>query len=207
MMSSTIQRSASHPAATLPLCRIPADLSVSWRLADGTPVLLRPMLPTDGPRLASFIAGLSPASRHARRQGAVASTTGSMPAEPLSDFGELVEPDYEQHVGYVITVPDEGSDRIIGEACFISDGNSGSADIALVLADAWQRHGIGTRVLLAMARAAGRRGLRWLRADVAAGNRRALHMLQRCGFISTPHPDDEDRMQLHLLLLPPFPGA
>lgn len=207
MMSSDLLRMAPVAATFPALCRIPADLSANWRLDDGTPVLLRPMLPTDGQRLARFSAALSPASRQARRQGAVAPSTGAMPAEPLTDFGELIEPDYEQHIGYVITVPDEGSDRIIGEACFVIDGNSGSADIALVVADAWQRHGIGTRVLLAMARAAARRGLRWLRADVAASNRDALQMLQHCGFIGTPHPDDTQRVQLHLLLLPPFPGA
>lgn len=207
MMNSTLQRAPStsaHPAA---LCRIPADLSANWRLPDGTPVLLRPVLPKDGPALASFAAALSPASRAARCQMGVDINEGKAATEPLSGFGELVDLDFDQQVGYVVTMPDEGGDRIIGEACFVVDGNTGCADIAMVLADAWQRHGLGTRVLLAMARAAARRGLRWLRADVAADNRAARQMLQHCGFIGTPHPDDGGRVQLHLLLLPPFPGS
>lgn len=207
MMTSTIQRAPSASPAHQPLCRIPSDLSANWRQPDGTPVLLRPVLPKDGPGLASLAAALSPASREARCRMGVDMEEGEVATEPLSGFGELVDLDFDQQVGYVITLPDEGGDRIIGEACFVVDGNTGCADIAMVLADAWQRHGIGTRVLLAMARAAARRGLRWLRADVATDNRAARQMLQHCGFIGTPHPDDGERVQMHLLLLPPFPGS
>jgi acetyltransferase len=193
--------SSSHdsPAPARHLCRIPADLSATWQLADGTPVLMRPVLPRDGPGLARFVAGLSRASRHARFPGA---------ADKLSplQMAQLTEPDFDHHVGYVITVPDEGGERIIGEARFMVDGNSDSADIALVVSDAWQRHGIGTHALLVMAKAASRRKLRWLRADVAMGHHAALSMLHHCGFIRTPHPEEADLIQLHLLLLPPFPG-
>lgn len=199
MMTSPILRAPFAAQAAQALCRIPADLSANWRLADGTPVLLRPVLPKDGPGLASLVAGLSKACRNARFPGA---------AENLSaaQLAELTELDFDHHIGFVITVPDEGSDRIIGEARFMVDGNTGSADITLVVADAWQRHGIGTQALLAMARAAARRGLRWLRCDVASSNRAALNLLHHCGFTRTPHPDEYDLVQLHLLLLPPFPG-
>lgn len=200
-MSHPALRTAAVGSSTAThVCRIPADLSAGWRTVDGTPVLLRPVLPRDGEALARFIAGLSRDSRHARFPGT---------PELLSpaQLAELTEVDFEHHVAYVITVPDEGGERIIGEARFMVDGNTGSADIALVVADAWHRHGIGTLALLAMARAAARRGLRWLRADVSADNRAMLTMLHHCGFTRTPHPDEADLVQLHLLLLPPFPGA
>ncbi|NRF70161.1 GNAT family N-acetyltransferase [Aquincola sp. S2] len=114
--------------------------------------------------------------------------------------------DGEREFGYAIAVPDEGGERLIGEVRLVVDGSSGSADITLVIADAWQRHGIGTMALLALARAAAQRGLRWLHADVDDANQAMLRMLHRCGFIATPHPDDVNRTHLHLLLLPPFPG-
>lgn len=200
MMPTPVLRRASFAApAAQPLCRIPGDLSESWRAADGTPVQLRPIMPKDGPALASFVSALSRASRQARFPGA---------ADTLSQaqLAELVEPDFDHHVGFVMTVPDEGRDRIIGEARFMIDGTTGSADITLVVADAWQRHGIGTQALLAVARAAARRGVRWLRADVACSNRAALSLLHHCGFTRTPHPEEDGLLQLHLLLLPPFPG-
>ncbi|HSW07615.1 MAG TPA: GNAT family N-acetyltransferase [Aquabacterium sp.] len=198
-MTSPILRAPFAAPFAQPLCRIPSDLAASWRLANGTPVQLRPVLPKDGPGLANLVAGLSKASRHARFPGA---------AEALSaaQLAELTELDFDHHVGFVITVPDEGGERIIGEARFMVDGNTGSADITLVVADAWQRHGIGTQALLAIARAAARRGLRWLRCDVACSNRAALTLLHHCGFTRTPHPEEDDMVQLHLLLLPPFPG-
>jgi GNAT superfamily N-acetyltransferase len=114
--------------------------------------------------------------------------------------------DAEREVGYLITVPDEGGERRIGEVRLVVDGSSGCADITLEVADGWRRHGIGTMAMLALARAAAQRGLRWLRADVGAANEATLRMLQRCGFIAMPHPHDAGRTQLHLLLLPPFPG-
>jgi acetyltransferase len=198
MMTLPVSRSP-HAAPPASLCRIPADLSATWRMADGTPVLLRPVLPKDGPALAAFVAGLSRASRLARFPGL---GDGLSPAQ----LAQLTEVDFEHHVGCVITLPDEGGDRIIGEACFMIDGNSGSADTALVVADAWQRHGLGTQALLALARAAARRGLRWLRADVPAGHTPALNLLRHCGFLRSAHPEEDDLVQLHLLLLPPFPG-
>ena len=195
---SPLTSSTATAAASAHLCRIPSDLSSSCRLADGTSCLLRPVLPRDGAALARFVAGLSRASRDARFPG----------AETLSDaqVAELTEVDFEHHVGYVVTVPEPGGERIIGEARFMVDGSSGSADIALVVADAWHRRHIATHALLAMAKAASRRGLRWLRADVACDNQPMLSLLQRCGFIRTPHPDEADLVQLPLLLLPPFPG-
>ncbi len=199
MMTSAFQRSSSAAPAAQQLCRIPADLSASWRMPDGTPVLLRPMLPKDGPALARFVGGLSRGSRQAR-------FPGSGEALSVAQLAQLTELDFDHHVGCVITVPDEGGERVIGEACFMVDGNSGSADIALVVADGWQRHGIGTQALLALARAAARRGLRWLRADVPASHRACLSLLHHCGFTRTPHPEEDDLVQLHLLLLPPFPG-
>ena len=44
MMTSASQRSSYAAPAAQQLCRIPADLSASWRMPDGTPVLLRPVL-------------------------------------------------------------------------------------------------------------------------------------------------------------------
>lgn len=188
--------------ATVPalshLCRVPSDLSSSCRLVDGTTCLLRPVLPRDRAGLARFVAGLSRASRAARFPG----------ADTLSDMqvAELTEVDFEHHVGYVVTMAEKSGERIIGEARFMVDGSSGSADIALVVADEWHRRHIATHALLAMAKAASRRGLRWLRADVACDNQPMLSLLHRCGFTRTPHPHEADLVQLHLLLLPPFPG-
>jgi acetyltransferase len=188
-------RAVHAPAA----CRITADAGTPWRLADGTPVRVRPVGPRDRAALGRFAAALSPASRLARY-----GTT----AMGLSDarLAALTDIDPEHEVGFVITVPDEGGERIVGELRFVIDGSSGCADVALVVADGWHRHGIGTRALLALVRAAARRGLRWLRADVGCANDATLRMLQHCGFTATPHPDDAALTQLHLLLVPPFPG-
>lgn len=172
---------------------VPPDLDSHWRLSDGRPVCMRPVAPGDRAGLARFVAELSRESRLARFPGLVKALTSAQ-------LAELTEPDFDHHVGYVITVPDPAGERLIGEARFMVDGNSGSAGIALVVADAWHRQGIGAHALLMMAGAASRRRLRWLRADVPHGNGPMLALLQHCGFRSAPHPEDADLIQLHLTL-------
>lgn len=199
MMSTTLLQSTAPAVHAPAACRISADAGTQWRLANGTPVRVRPVSPRDRAALGRFIAALGPASRQAR-YGTTAAGLSDARLAALTD----IDPDHE--VGFVITVPDEGGERIVGELRFVIDGSSGSADIALVVAEGWQRLGLGTRALLALVRAASRRRLQWLRADVHCGDESTLRMLQHCGFTATPHPDDAALTQLHLLLLPPFPG-
>jgi GNAT superfamily N-acetyltransferase len=55
------------------------------------------------------------------------------------------------------------------------------AEIGVVVEDAWQRRGLGTRLLSRAVEEAARRGAGELSADVAFGNRHALRMLRRLG--------------------------
>lgn len=66
---------------------------------------------------------------------------------------------------------------LVGVARYEAVGTPGSAELALVVEDAWQGLGLGTTLLHTILEAAEERGIHEFRADVLADNRRMLHLL------------------------------
>jgi acetyltransferase len=90
--------------------------------------------------------------------------------------------DYDREMAFVATVPDAGRETEIGVARYVANPDGESCEYALVIADGWQRKGLGRRMmeqLIAVARA---RGLRSMVGHVLAENRGMLHLCQSLGF-------------------------
>ena len=78
----------------------------------------------------------------------------------------------------VAEVDDGQQPELVGVARYgLSD--EGTADIGLVVADAWQGLGLGSLLLEAILRAGEQRGIHEFSAEVLTDNRRALHLLTR----------------------------
>src|SRR5919112_1544557 len=60
-----------------------------------------------------------------------------------------------------------------------SPGDPATADVAVVVEDAWQGVGVGRQLLAELTALAGRRGVRTLHADVQADNDRMVGLLRR----------------------------
>jgi acetyltransferase len=69
--------------------------------------------------------------------------------------------------------------------CALEEG--GNAEVAVVVADAWQRRGIGTRLLRALAHHAS--GYEALRGLILAENRAMLALARRLGFRVLGYPE------------------
>ncbi len=72
------------------------------------------------------------------------------------------------------------------------------AEIAVLVEDAWQRRGLGTRVLGCAVAEAAQHGATQLAADVAFGNPHALRMLSRLGETSVSVTPDGYRLVMQL---------
>jgi RimJ/RimL family protein N-acetyltransferase len=148
------------------------------RQAGIAPVALRPILPGDAAALQAFVRTLSPPARQLRFHGAL----NELPERTLR---ALTHVDQRAHVAFVLTVTEDGTERIVGEARYAVSGAGDTAEFGIAVADAFQGRRLARRLLARLVDAARAGGLRWLVGEVLAGNSRMLAFTTRCGFAVT----------------------
>jgi acetyltransferase len=138
------------------------------------PIDIRPIREADQGELARFYARLSPesfatrfhAAGHGIRDGAVRTFCG---------------PDHEHREGLVAEARDEsGMPSIVGHVC-LEPIDDDEAEVAVAVADAWQRRGVGRAMLADSIRWSRAHGIRRLRASVLWGNGPMLGLLRATG--------------------------
>jgi acetyltransferase len=156
-------------------------------LSDGTRVVIRPVLPQDAALTQAMVGGLSDASRYLRFLAPVR----QLPAAWLERFTQV---DYRQQMALIAETVVDGEIAIIAEARYVSTEDAGQAEgmpeLALLVADAWQRRGLGQRMLTALIGHARRLSLAALKAEVLSTNNAMLKVLRRAGFNLQTHPED-----------------
>ena len=163
--------------------RYPAETVEVRVLADGRPLLLRPMVAKDARLLREFVHDLSPHSRYQRFQGSLNDL-----APDLLD--RLVEVDYRRSMVFAALVFEHGIRRMIGEARYAPalDG-SGAAEFALAVSDRWQGQGLGTLLFDKLLRHAERSGIARIQGDVLHDNSGMIKLAKQFGFSLRRHPD------------------
>lgn len=141
------------------------------RLADGTPIYIRPIRPDDKRLLVEGLAGLSEASRHKRFLGHKDRFT-------VAELSYLTEIDGVDHVAYVALRGDAPKELVAVARLVRSTSYPQAAEIAVTVCDDWQRRGVGTMLGDHLATAARDRDIRYLTATMAADNEGA-HRLFR----------------------------
>ncbi len=106
--------------------------------------------------LSDLLAGLSPESRRRRFLGGSSRSAFGSPTPTLGVVAVIKE-----------RGPNDGG--IVGHAALYPDGEGG-AEVAFVVADTFQRRGIGTALMQALVAHARRLGLRYLSAATYADN-------------------------------------
>jgi GNAT superfamily N-acetyltransferase len=153
---------------------------------------IRPVRPTDLAALGEFFAGLSPRTRYLRFFAAI-TPTGSLLRRLAGGAGAdvLVATDGRVIIGHAMAVDRAGS------------GRGSTADVGVVVADAWQGRGIGSALLRALIGRAQARGVAWLTMDVQHGN------TLMCGIIvrrwATARPVCSSDCLTFRVPLPPLP--
>jgi RimJ/RimL family protein N-acetyltransferase len=144
----------------------------SVRLRDGAQVWLRPIRPDDEDRLMALYGRLSPETARQR-------FFTSMKWLPRAWARYFANVDYRDRFAVVAEHERHGQVDLIGVARYDASKTPGSAEIAIVVEDAWQGRGLGTILLHELLDAGTRRGIGEFRADVLADNRRMLTLLAR----------------------------
>ena len=172
---------------------VPTRLIDVVRLADGRRVTLRPVLPQDDDLQQRLVRSLSPAARTQRFFAPIR----ELPADWLR---RMTQVDHRRHVALVAeSFDDDAPGRAatpVGEARYVVGERDDAAEFALVVADAWQRHGIGRRLLASLRDHAHAAGLARLEGEVQAGNAAMLALARRLGFELRAHPGDARLVQV-----------
>jgi len=156
----------------------PAHLVSTWQPASGPAVTLRPIRPEDAEMERAFVRKLSPESRYFRFMDTLRELTPAM----LVRFTQI---DYDRELAFVATLPDGAGEAEIGVCRYITNPDGESCEFALVIADDWQRKGLGRRLMGQLIDVARARGLRSMIGHVLAENRGMLQLCQGLGFVIT----------------------
>jgi RimJ/RimL family protein N-acetyltransferase len=152
-------------------------------LADGKPLLVRPLAARDTGLLQDFVRGLSVTSRYQRFQGAMQELAPDL-------LARLLAFDHRRSVGFAAIVFEHGSRRMIGEARYAPAlDDAGTVDFALAVSDAWQRQGVGRLLFGRLLQHAERSGIERIQGDVLHGNAAMLALARQAGFAACAHPD------------------
>jgi len=161
------------------------------RLRDGRAAAVRPALPADGAAVQRFVRELSPLARRRRFLGAVAELAPGQ----LDRLTRVRDP---RDLALVALSANAGMPRIVAMAQYATE-DPGAAEFAVVVADAWQRQGLGARLLELLLERAILAGLRVMNGFVLAENGPMLALATKLGFVSA-EDRDPDLLRLEKLL-------
>jgi acetyltransferase len=132
---------------------------------------IRPIRETDEADLQQFVRNLSLASRYPRFMAAIR----ELPEAMLDKF---VHPEPGREVVLVACAP---TGAIVGLAQYVVDETGEGCEVAIVVADAWQRMGLGTILLATLISIARHYGITHVHADVLADNYAMLALARKLG--------------------------
>jgi GNAT superfamily N-acetyltransferase len=140
-------------------------------VADGLRYHVRPIRPDDGPRLLELHGRLSRRSVYLR-------FFGPHPTLSKAEVKRFTEVDYEGRLALVATIGDD----LIAVARYDRSPGTSEAEVAFVVDDPYQHHGVGSGLLDELADAALARGVATFTAETLAENRTMLDVFHHAGF-------------------------
>lgn len=174
---------SSDRYAHMAICPYPTYLVSHWQLNDGTEVTLRPIRPEDAQIEQAFVRDLSDESRYSRFLNMQQELSPLM----LARFTQI---DYDREMALIATIEAQGEERQIGVARYVINPDGKSCEFAVVIADAWQKRGIGHKLLGLLIEVARNKGLSSMEGEVLKSNKGMLRLITALGFDTHPHPED-----------------
>jgi GNAT superfamily N-acetyltransferase len=149
----------------------PQECEQEVTLRDGRRVLIRPILPSDAPELGEAIKTADPDTLRRRFLGAPPRVTPAL-------LAHLTVVDYVRRFALVAI------DTVTGRGAAVARyelAGEGVAEIAVAVRPAWRRVGLGTVLILCLAKAAAERGIHTFSASYLAENRPVAALVEDAG--------------------------
>jgi acetyltransferase len=179
-----------HPRPALPryghmaIHPYPAHLVSDWTAPDGARVTIRPIRPEDARIEGEFVRQLSVESRYFRFMGTLRELTPQM-------LVRLTQIDYDREMALIAVAADEGGrETEVGVVRYVTNPDGMSCEFAIVVADGWQRRGLGRRLLEHLIEIARARGLASMSGEIHVDNQPMLGLVADLGFALGEVPGD-----------------
>lgn len=152
----------------------PAEWIRRVTLGDGQPFVLRPIRPEDEPMWHDLMSRCSPRSLHFRFHYLFKKSTHEMAAR-------FCYVDYDREMAIVAETP-EPARQLVAVGRLIADPEHRNAEFAVLVADAWQRRGLGGMLLDYALEIAGAWGIRQVFGETMAENQGMIATFRSRGF-------------------------
>ena len=140
-------------------------------LLSAPPLMIRPSTCADAGRVQDFVAALSPETAYRRFLAPVPRLTAAHAAA-------MVCVDHDRDETLLAEVHDGVDRTLVGIAQYVGTGPQ-VAEMAIVIADAWQQRGVGTTLLRRLVDTAAARSVTTLTGDYLSENKAILRLAQR----------------------------
>jgi acyl-CoA hydrolase/GNAT superfamily N-acetyltransferase len=142
----------------------PKQARTTMLLTDGTQITIRPIHPTDEPKLRDLFHTLSQESIYTRFM----SRMKWVPRRQVQDFVYI---DHRNEVSIVATVPEADGDEIVAMGGYYLNQKTNRAEVAFTVQDAWQSRHIGSFLFTQLVTIARRNGIAGFTAEVLDENK------------------------------------
>ena len=160
---------------------------------EGRPLLLRPVMPEDGPAHLAFFDKLTPDDVRYRMFVRVRELTPSQ----LARFTQI---DYDREMAFIATRPGaDGQPETLGVGRVVADPDNVSAEFAVTVRSDLKGHGLGKVLMHKLIAYCRSRGTREIVGEALPQNTRVIRLVKGLGFEVTPAPE-EGTMRLRLPL-------
>lgn len=161
----------------------PVHLVTRWQLPDGTGITIRPIRPEDAQIEQEFVRGLSAESKYFRFMDTLQELSQNM----LVRFTQI---DYDREMALIAVLEQDSQEKELGVCRYITSADGQSCEFALVVADVWQKKGIGNKLMNSLFEVARAKGIREMEGEVLAINRSMLELVRRLGFEVSASEED-----------------
>ena len=158
----------------LAICPYPDEYTQTFQLADGTEVFIRAIRPEDEPAWKDLIRRSSTESIWKRFRYLFQEATHEMAAR-------FCFVDYDRELALAETIV-EGRRLLIGVARLVADPDHNQADYAVLIADEYQRRGLGVKLTAIIIDISRRWGLQQINSETTADNQAMMRVYNRLGF-------------------------
>ncbi len=162
----------------------PTPVRTTHVLPDGTPMVFRPIHPTDELRVRDLFYTLSQETIYYRFRA-------HLKRIPLQELLHYVYIDHRQQSAVVGVVPEAYGEQIIAIGRYYLDEKTNFAEVAFVVHDQWQGRGIGTALFHYLATIAKRNGIAGFTAEVLRDNKAMQRVFEKCSYNVTSVPKQE----------------